>query len=178
MTSAGAHVEVVRNDAVDVHGVLQRGADGLVLSPGPGHPGVARDVGVMADLLREAVPLPLLGVCLGLQAMVHFTGGRVVRAPHPVHGRASPVALEPSPLFAGLPKSVPVGRYHSLVAEEAALPPTWRVVARGDGLIMGIEHRERPWWGVQFHPESILTPEGPRILRNFVNLCNDKRKAH
>lgn len=166
--AAGAHVEVLRNDARPLAAILEGGFDGAVLSPGPGHPAVDRDFGVCADLVRAGGSLPLFGVCLGLQGMAQHTGGRVVRAPRPVHGQASGVELARHALFEGLPRRIPVGRYHSLVAEEASLPVEWDVIARGDGLVMAIAHRTRPMAGVQFHPESILTPHGGRLLRNAV----------
>ena len=168
LTVAGAEVEVVRNDAVDLAAIRRRRLDGVVLSPGPGHPGNARDFGVCADLVRKGGDLPLFGVCLGLQGMAHHTGGRVVRAPQPVHGQATRVRLESHPLFRGLPPAIDAGRYHSLVADEASLPKEWDVIARGDGLVMAIAHRKRPMAAVQFHPESILTPHGQRLLRNVV----------
>ena len=168
LAKAGARVEVVRNDAVDLQQVRATAPDGVVLSPGPGHPANARDFGVGADLVRHGGELPIFGVCLGLQGMAHHTGGRVVRAPRPVHGMATRVTLEPYPLFAGLPRTIEAGRYHSLVAHERSLPDEWQVIARGDALVMGIAHRTRPMAGVQFHPESILTPHGQRLLRNVV----------
>jgi anthranilate synthase/aminodeoxychorismate synthase-like glutamine amidotransferase len=171
LAKAGASVDVVRNDAMDLATIQRGGFDGVVLSPGPGHPAVARDFGVCADLVKRAGSLPLFGVCLGLQGMAHHTGGRVVRAPEAVHGQASRVALAPHPLFAGLPKSIAAGRYHSLVAEESSLPAAWDIIARGDGLVMALAHRTRPMAGVQFHPESILTPHGPRLLRNVLEWC-------
>jgi anthranilate synthase/aminodeoxychorismate synthase-like glutamine amidotransferase len=173
LASAGARVEVVRNDAIGLARALAGGFDGAVLSPGPGHPAVPRDFGVCAGLVRRGGSLPLFGVCLGLQGMAHHTGGRVVRAPRPVHGESSPVTLADHPLFEGLPRRLLAGRYHSLVAEEASLPKAWDVVARGDGLVMAIAHRRRPMAGVQFHPESILTPHGPRLLRNAVRWMRD-----
>lgn len=171
LAAAGAASVVKRNDAVSRADIRRAPPDGIVLSPGPGHPGVERDFGVCTDLIREPAEMPMLGVCLGMQGMAHHTGGRVVRAPRPVHGEASEVRLERRLLFSGLPETVQAGRYHSLVVEEESLPDEWRVTARGDGLVMGIAHRSRPWFGVQFHPESILTPQGPKILRNFVEMC-------
>lgn len=174
LSAAGAKVDVVRNDALDLDGIEALGVDGVVLSPGPGHPATPRDFGVCADLVRDAGRLPLFGVCLGLQGMAHHTGGRVVRAPEPVHGRSTTVDLSEHPLFTGLPRRIAAGRYHSLVAEEASLPPEWTVIGRGDGLVMAMAHRRRPMAGVQFHPESILTPHGPRLLRNVVQWCKDR----
>jgi anthranilate synthase component 2 len=173
LQSVGARVEVRRNDAVSLEDILAGGFDGVVLSPGPGHPAVARDFGVCGDLVREAGSLPLFGVCLGLQGMAQHTGGRVIRAPHPVHGQATSVDLSPHSLFTGMPNRIQAARYHSLVAEEASLAAEWRVIARGDGLVMALAHAKRPMAGVQFHPESILTPHGPRLLRNVVRWCRD-----
>jgi anthranilate synthase component 2 len=167
----GHEVAVARNDALDVAGLLALRPAAIVLSPGPGTPAEPRDVGVCGPLLASRAEVPLLGVCLGMQAMAHFTGGRVVRAPRPVHGEASDVALSADPLFEGLGPRIAAGRYHSLAVEEAGLPAEWSVIARGDGVAMAMAHRDLPWWGVQFHPESILTPEGPRILRNFLRLA-------
>lgn len=173
LASAGARVDVVRNDAVTFEEVVARGIDGAVLSPGPGHPAVARDFGVCTDLVRQAASLPLFGVCLGLQGMAEHTGGRVVRAPRPVHGQATDIDLGPHALFRGLPRRIAAGRYHSLVAEESSLPAEWQVIARGGGLVMAMAHRRRPMAGVQFHPESILTAQGPRLLRNVVRWMRD-----
>jgi anthranilate synthase/aminodeoxychorismate synthase-like glutamine amidotransferase len=117
LAMAGARVDLVRNDALELEDVLALGVDGAVLSPGPGHPAVRRDFGVCADLVRAGGSLPLFGVCLGLQGMAHHTGGRVLQAPEPVHGQATRVALEPHALFEGLPPRIAAGRYHSLVAE-------------------------------------------------------------
>ena len=174
LAAAGASVEVVRNDAVDLEAILAKGLDGVVLSPGPGHPAVARDFGVCADLVHRGGSLPLFGVCLGLQGMAHHTGGRVVRAPEAVHGRSTRITLEAHPIFEGLPRRIAAGRYHSLVAEESSLPPEWTVIGRGDGLVMAMAHSKRPMTGVQFHPESILTPHGPKLLRNVVLWCNEQ----
>jgi anthranilate synthase/aminodeoxychorismate synthase-like glutamine amidotransferase len=171
LATAGAIVDVARNDALRLDDVLTRRLDGVVLSPGPGHPENERDFGVCADLVRHGGALPLFGVCLGLQGMAHHTGGRVVRAPRPVHGRSTQVDLALHQIFAGLPRRIQAGRYHSLVAEESSLPSDWIVIGRGDGLVMAMAHRTRPMAGVQFHPESILTPHGPRLLRNVVAWC-------
>lgn len=171
LAQQGADVEVRRNDTIDRAAVAALAPDGIVLSPGPGHPAVQRDFGVCADLIREPLDMPMLGVCLGMQGMAQHTGGTVVRAPELVHGEASPASLEEHPLFAGLPRQVPVGRYHSLAVQESGLPSEWRVIARTGDLVMGIAHRSLPWTGVQFHPESILTPDGPSMVRNFVESC-------
>jgi anthranilate synthase/aminodeoxychorismate synthase-like glutamine amidotransferase len=172
VAAQGAEVDTVRNDAIDLAGVQRMAPDGIVLSPGPGNPAEPRDFGVCADLVRERVDVPMLGVCLGMQGMAHHTGGVVVRAPRPVHGEASPVLLQADSIFAGLPGTIHAGRYHSLVVDAASLPPEWAPTARSpDGLLMAMAHRDLPWFGVQFHPESILTPQGPRLIRNFVEMC-------
>ncbi len=171
LAAAGASVDVVRNDAVDRAAIADRRPDGIVLSPGPGSPAVARDVGVCAALIQQPLDVPMLGVCLGMQAMAHYTGGKVQRAPHVVHGESSPVQLVPHALFAGISEAPLVGRYHSLCVQ-APLPKGWQALGSSDdGILMAMAHRDRPWFGVQFHPESILTPEGPKMLQNFVELC-------
>jgi len=166
----GADVTVVRNDAIDRDGVATLGPDGIVLSPGPGHPGVPRDFGVCTDLVRRPLDVPMLGVCLGMQGMVHHTGGRVIAAPELVHGEASDAELEDHPLFDGVARRTPVGRYHSLCVD-ADLPPAWSPIGTSGTVVMAVAHQDRPWVGVQFHPESILTPQGPRMLQNFVEMC-------
>jgi anthranilate synthase/aminodeoxychorismate synthase-like glutamine amidotransferase len=163
-------LRVVRNDAVTVEEALAMGLSGLVVSPGPGRPGEA---GACAALVRTLAPeVPILGVCLGHQVIVEAFGGRVDRARRPVHGKASFMTHDASGLLAGLPDPLEVGRYHSLAAVEADLPDCLAVQGRtADGEIMAVRHREFPCHGVQFHPESVLTPDGAGLLRNFVELC-------
>lgn len=169
----GAPVEVVRHDAITLAEAEARRPSAIVLSPGPGHP--TQSPGHMA-LASSATPLPILGVCLGHQALVAASGGRVTHAREPLHGEATPLDHDAEGLFAGLPQGFPVGRYHSLIAEAASLPDVWRVTARsGGGEIMAIAHRTLPRWGVQFHPESILTPDGPSLLSNFLMLAGAAR---
>ena len=159
-------VRVVRNDAVPVAEVLEWRPRGVVLSPGPGVP---EQAGICVELLRAAATVPVLGVCLGHQALAVANGGRVVRAPEPRHGKVSLVRHAGRGAFAGLPEPFEATRYHSLVAERTSLPAALRVTAwTEDGLVMGLEHRDRPHWGVQFHPESYLTRGGRRILANFL----------
>jgi anthranilate synthase component 2 len=140
---------------------------GVVLSPGPGHP---EEAGIMVPWLRSDPRVPVLGVCLGHQALAVAAGGRVDTAPKLLHGRASRIFLQPDPLFEGLPSSLVAGRYHSLVVAE--VPESMMVIAstrdNGNEVVMGIRHRFRPRVGLQFHPESILTPQGGQILWNFV----------
>ncbi len=171
LAAAGAEPIVRRNDAITRDEAASLDVAGIVLSPGPGSPHVARDVGVCADLISQPLPVPMLGVCLGMQSMAHFTGGTVVRAPEIVHGEASETTLGNHPMFAGLPASVEIGRYHSLCVE-APLPLGWQPLGTtADGVLMAMAHDERPWIGVQFHPESILSPQGPSMLHNFVAMC-------
>ncbi len=153
---------------VEVHrDHVPREARGIVLSPGPGRP---REFPVMQEVIREA-EVPVLGVCLGHQAMAEAFGGRVAYAREVVHGKVSPVHHDGSGLFRGLPNPFPAARYHSLVVEEA--PPGFLVNARGAGEIMGMRHPRRPLHGVQFHPESFLTPTGRDLVGNFVELTEE-----
>jgi anthranilate synthase component II len=164
----GAAVKVVRNDAITVPEIERLAPDRVVISPGPGRPETA---GVSVELLRHFGPrLPILGVCLGHQALAIAFGGRVDRASAPMHGKTSVVAHEGSHLFAGLSGTFEAGRYHSLVIAPDAVPADFVVSAwvEDDRTIMGVRHRERPLFGVQFHPESVLTPVGHRLLQNFL----------
>ena len=171
--SLGEEVAVFRNDAIDVPGLRALRPDGLVLSPGPGRP---EDAGITVAAIRElSSTLPTLGVCLGHQAIATAFGGCVVRADEPRHGKASLVEHAGRGLFEGLSSRFEAGRYHSLVADRGTLPPELRVTAwTEDGTVMGLSHQERPLHGVQFHPESVLTPEGSRLLQNFVRLTRSR----
>ena len=168
-------LKVVRNDAVTVAEVMAMDLDGLVLSPGPGHP---RDAGVCPALVAALAPsLPILGVCLGHQVIVEAFGGEVDRAGRPMHGKTSAMAHDGTGLLAGLPSPFPVGRYHSLSARAEGLPDCLAVQGTApDGEIMAVRHRDYDCHGVQFHPESILTPGGMDLLRNFVDLCRLRRQ--
>ena len=164
LSELGALPTVFRNDEVDVAGLA--GFDALVVSPGPGGP---QEAGVSMAAIRElSQVMPVLGVCLGHQAMGATFGARVVRA-HPVHGKTDLIEHDGGPPFEGLPSPFEATRYHSLVVERDTLPRDIEVSAwNRDGVVMGIRHRSRPAYGVQFHPESILTPEGHRLLGNFL----------
>ena len=164
----GAEVLVHRNDAITVPEALALAPTHLCISPGPGTPA---ESGVSRALIRAlSGRIPVLGVCLGHQAIVEVFGGEVVRAARPMHGKTSTLRHAGTGLFAGLPESCSVGRYHSLVARAEALPASLAVTARApDGEIMAVRHRHHPTDGVQFHPESILTPDGPRLLANFLD---------
>lgn len=163
----GAEVDVRRNDAIRVDEALAMDHSHLVISPGPGTP---REAGVSLAMIEAfAGRRPILGVCLGHQALVEAFGGRVVRAGRLMHGKVSPVSHDGRGVFAGVPQAFSAGRYHSLIAEPATLPDVLEVTARTpEGEIMGVRHKTLPIEGVQFHPESVLTPEGPRIIANFL----------
>jgi anthranilate synthase component 2 len=164
----GAAVTVRRNDEVTVDEILAMKPERIVLSPGPGRP---EDAGIMMDLIRRmGENTPVFGVCLGHQAIGAVFGGKVVRAAAPMHGKTSTIEHNSRGVFSGLAAPFEASRYHSLVVSEDGLPDALEVTARthGDGVIMGLRHRTWPVHGVQFHPESILTSEGRRILRNFL----------
>ena len=166
----GHRTHVVRNTQIDVPRVRAMRPDCVVLSPGPCRP---KDAGCSLDIVRELhSELPLLGVCLGHQAIAEALGGVVVRAPEPVHGRTSSVRHDGRGIFRGLPNPITACRYHSLVADEASLPDCLEVSARtDDGVVMGLRHRELPVVGLQFHPESILTGPGYALLGGFLREC-------
>jgi anthranilate synthase component II len=167
----GHATEVVKSDAETAAALVARGPAAVILSPGPGRP---EDAGVFTDLLRLLSPaMPVLGVCLGHQALGLVAGGRVGRA-EPVHGKASLVLHDGKGILAGLPSPFEAARYHSLVVEREGLPGELELTAWSeDGLVMATQHRSLPRFGVQFHPESILTPDGPRIVRNFLALARE-----
>jgi anthranilate synthase/aminodeoxychorismate synthase-like glutamine amidotransferase len=169
LAGAGAEVEVVRNDAASVDALLARRPAGIVLSPGPGRP---EDAGVCLELLRRRARVPLLGVCLGHQALGLAFGATVDRAPRLMHGKTSPVRHRDVGVFADLPNPFEATRYHSLEVKEGTLPAELEPLAwADDGTLMGMRHRDLPYWGVQFHPESVLTASGPHLLGNFLDLC-------
>lgn len=167
----GADLTVRRNDAVTVEEVGELAPEGIVLSPGPCAPAQA---GVTVDVIRAwGSTTPILGVCLGHQAIGEAYGGRVVRATRAVHGKTSRIAHDGSELFSGVPSPMEVGRYHSLTVERSSLPDSLRVTATAEHdptEIHALRHTEFPVWGVQFHPESVLTPDGKQLLRNFLEL--------
>ncbi len=167
IAAAGEEVAVVRNDAEPVAALLARQPAGIVLSPGPGRP---EEAGVCLDLLRSGTTVPILGVCLGHQAMGVAFGATVERAPRLMHGKTSAVRHLGEGVFSGLDDPFEATRYHSLCVREDTLPEelvpnAWTV---DDGTLMGMRHRNLPYWGVQFHPESVLTASGPRLMGNFL----------
>ena len=172
----GAEVQVYRNDALTPQQARQLAPSHLCISPGPGTP---YDAGVSMDMIRAfAGHIPVLGVCLGHQSIVEVFGGRVVRAARLMHGKTSQLHHDGGTLFAGLPQPCEVGRYHSLIASPESLPPQLQVSAQtAEGEIMAVRHRAFTVEGVQFHPESILTPQGPQLLGNFLQYTGGERAA-
>jgi anthranilate synthase/aminodeoxychorismate synthase-like glutamine amidotransferase len=167
----GAKVEVRRNDEIDVDGIRAMGPQGIVISPGPGDPSEA---GISCDVLHDlGGEVPILGVCLGMQCIGAAYGGRIVRAPTLMHGKISEVRHGHDGLFRDLPSPMSAVRYHSLAVDRDTLPESLAITAETeDGTIMGLRHRDMDVEGVQFHPESVLTPDGPRLLRNFLDRCH------
>jgi anthranilate synthase/aminodeoxychorismate synthase-like glutamine amidotransferase len=170
----GADVEVRRNDAITVDEARRLAPTHLCISPGPGTP---YDAGVSMDMIRAfAGQVPVFGVCLGHQSIVEVFGGKVVRAGRLMHGKTSPVTHDGQGLFAGLPTPAEVGRYHSLIARPESLPADLEVTARTpEGEIMGVRHRALKVEGVQFHPESVLTPDGPALIGNFLRMSGGRQ---
>jgi anthranilate synthase/aminodeoxychorismate synthase-like glutamine amidotransferase len=172
----GADVRVFRNDAIDIAAAQALQPTHLCISPGPGTP---YDAGISMDMIRAfAGKIPVLGVCLGHQCITEVFGGKVVRAGRLMHGKTSPVNHDGRTLFAGLPQPCEVGRYHSLIAQPESLPAVLEVSARTpEGEIMGLRHRDLMVEGVQFHPESVLTPDGPLLMANFLKFSQGERRA-
>jgi anthranilate synthase/aminodeoxychorismate synthase-like glutamine amidotransferase len=162
----GAELDVVRNDRADPAELLAREPDRVVVSPGPCTP---NEAGISLEVVRRfpEAGVPTLGVCLGHQSMAQAFGGDVIRH-EPIHGKTTEITHDGRTLFATLPRELTVGRYHSLVVDPDTLPDEFEVSAEGGGVVMAIRHRELPAEGVQFHPESVLTPEGATMLRNFL----------
>lgn len=163
-------ITVVRNDAYTAEEIMDMKPDNIILSPGPKRPDEA---GVMEDLIRlGAGKVPMLGICLGHQGIGEVYGGNVTRAPYMAHGKTSEVTIDTEhPLFAGLPSKITVGRYHSLIVEKDSYNDSLTSIAHSDDdIVMALSHTEYPLYGIQFHPESILTPEGKKILENFLQV--------
>ena len=171
-TSVEGVETVVENNRVSLERVAEISPDGIVVSPGPGHPANERDIGNVLDILHEFSDTPTLGVCLGHQAMAEAYGGEVGRAPEPVHGKTTRLRHDAESIYENLPQEFPVGRYHSLCVTE--VPDCFEVTARGGGIVMGMRHREKPLEGVQFHPESVLTAHGHELMENFLKQARDR----
>jgi anthranilate synthase component 2 len=169
MLELGAEVEVIRNDAITAADIAKRKPDGIVLSPGPCTP---NEAGICIDVLKlYGATLPILGVCLGHQAIGQVYGGNVVRAPKVMHGKTSQITHTGKGVFAGLPSPYTATRYHSLIVDRATLPACLTITAESeDGIIMGLQHTTHPVHGVQFHPESIASEHGHALLENFLKL--------
>lgn len=168
LSELGVDVEVIRNDQTTVPEVEAKHYEGIVISPGPGVP---KDAGISEDLIRTlGGKVPILGICLGHQAIGEVFGGKIVRAAEIIHGKVSPIRHNGRGLYAGLPQDVEVGRYHSLIIDRATLPDCLEVTSElADGTIMGVRHKEMDIEGIQFHPESILTPAGRTMMQNFLD---------
>jgi anthranilate synthase/aminodeoxychorismate synthase-like glutamine amidotransferase len=172
----GEDVVVHRNDAVTVQQLQALGPDGVLISPGPGEP---KDAGISEDVIRAfSGVVPVLGVCLGHQGIGEVFGGRVVRAPRLMHGKTSPILHKGRGLFAGLDNPFEATRYHSLIVEREGLPEVLEPVAwTPEGELMGLKHKTHETWGVQFHPESVLTLQGMKLVENFLTLCRQQRRV-
>ena len=168
LSSLGASVEVIRNDQISVEEIARRGYEAVVISPGPGVPAEA---GITEELISQLKgKLPILGICLGHQAIGEVFGGKVVGAGEIVHGKTSPLRHNGKGLYAGLAQNIPVGRYHSLIVDRDSLPYCLEITSELDnGMIMGLRHKEYDIEGIQFHPESILTTQGKVMLENLLN---------
>jgi len=169
----GAETVVHRNDKISVGQVISARPEAIVISPGPGAP---KQAGIIIDLVKEAAgDIPIFGVCLGLQAIGEAFGGKVVRAPTQMHGKVSHVKHDGRGVFNALPQDFAATRYHSLVIDKASLPVELEITAETDGVIMGLQHKTKNVHGVQFHPESIASEHGHKILRNFLDSAKVKR---
>ncbi len=161
------HIKVIRNDEMTVDEIKRLNPDRIILSPGPGRP---EDAGIIIDVVKTIHDIPILGVCLGHQAMCVAFGATVTYAKELMHGKQSDVKFNTDcPLFNGCPETAPVARYHSLIADVNTIPEELKITAlTTDGVVMAIQHKKYPIYGVQFHPESIMTPNGKQMLRNFI----------
>lgn len=167
LSELGAAVEVIRNDKITIDEIRTRHYDGIVLSPGPGEPA---DAGITEAVINELKgEVPMLGICLGHQAIGEVFGAKIVRAGEIIHGKTSPLHHSGKGLYQGLAQDIPIGRYHSLIIDRATLPDCLEVTSElANGMIMGVRHKDYDIEGIQFHPESILTPDGKIMMKNFL----------
>ena len=167
LSELGADVEVIRNDQTTVEAIRKKKYDAIVLSPGPGIPS---DAGITEEVIRElGGEVPILGICLGHQAIGECFGAKVIRAGEIVHGKTSPLHHNGRGIYTGLSQDIPIGRYHSLIIDRKTLPDCLEVTSDlADGTIMGVRHKAKDIEGIQFHPESILTPDGKQMMKNFL----------
>ncbi|WP_417457142.1 anthranilate synthase component II [Kordiimonas sp.] len=174
LVELGAKVDVVRNDQITVDEVIARKPKGIIISPGPCTP---NEAGICLELIEKTKSdIPIFGVCLGFQSIGQVFGGTVCRAPYVMHGKTSRINHNEKGIFAGLPSPYEATRYHSLIVERSTLPECLEVTAETeDGLIMGLQHKDYPLFGVQFHPESIASEHGHAVLKNFINHCERAR---
>ncbi len=162
-------IDVFRNDAITLKEIKKKKYSKIIISPGPGDPSDKAYFGVCSEvIIKLGKKIPILGVCLGMQGMVYYFGGRVITAKLPMHGKTSIISHDKKGIFKGLPQGLEVMRYHSLIAEEETLPKILEITAQADGEIMGLRHKKYPVEGVQFHPESFATEGGKRMLANFL----------
>lgn len=162
-------IEVYRNDKITVDEIIAKKPESIILSPGPGYPDKA---GICNELLSKVENIPILGVCLGHQAIGNTFGAKIIHAPRIMHGKSDMVTLDTEcPIFKGIGNKCEVGRYHSLVIDRDTLPDCLKITAESDdGCIMGVSHKEKPIYGIQFHPESVLTPNGMTMIDNFLKI--------
>lgn len=166
----GAKVDVWRNDQISAKDVIAKKPQGIIISPGPCSP---NEAGICLDLIEQAKgKVPIFGVCLGFQSVGQVFGGRVIRAPYVMHGKISEITHTGKGIFEGIPSPYNATRYHSLIVERTSLPECLKITAEtADGIIMGLQHKDFPVYGVQFHPESIASEYGHKLLENFINIC-------
>lgn len=168
-------IKVIRNDEMSVEEIQNLHPDGIIVSPGPGRPG---DAGICIDVIQElGSEIPILGVCLGHQSICQAYGADITYAKKLMHGKQSIAAIDnQTDIFSGLPDSIPVARYHSLAADPDTIPDCLEVIAKTeDGEVMAVKHKTNPVYGVQFHPESIMTPDGKIILQNYIDICRNRK---
>jgi len=173
----GVNSDVIRNDKISIKDIKEKNYDAIIISPGPGTPEEKKYFGICNDVITKLGPtVPILGVCLGHQGIIHCFGGKVVNAGHVRHGKTSPIKHYADPIFKDVKNPFQATRYHSLVGDKTIIPDSLKItaMAEDDGEIMGVSHKTYLIQGVQFHPESIMTPEGKKILENFVKMVKNK----